>query len=195
MTVGPPPISEPERVRALAHPVRLALLDHLEQSGEATATRCAEAIGESVASCSFHLRILAKYGFIEPGRRRGREKPWRVVSRERTAQPDFDDPASVRAVGALAELTVLAESERIRAFLADIHRLPPDLRDGVGVLKAAIWATPEELQQLSRDVLALIERFTGRWEDPAQRPPGARVARVFAVLNPELDHPGQEAPR
>ena len=186
MTVEPTPVSEPERVRALAHPLRLALLDVLEEGGEATATRCAELTGESVASCSFHLRILAKYGFIEPGERRGREKPWRVISRQRTTRPDFDDPASVRAVGALAELTVLAETERIRAFLADLHRLPADLRDAVGVLKSAIWATPEELQQLSRDVLALVERFAGRWEDPAQRPEGARLARMFAVLNPDL---------
>ena len=186
MSVEPTPISEPERVRALAHPLRLALLDVLEEGGEATATRCAELTGESVASCSFHLRILAKYGFIEPGERRGREKPWRVISRQRTTRPDFDDPASVRAVGALAELTVLAETERIRAFLADLHRLPADLRDAVGVLKSAIWATPEELQQLSRDVLALVDRFAGRWEDPAQRPEGARLARMFAVLNPDL---------
>ena len=127
--------------------------------------RCAEATGESVASCSFHLRILAKYGFIEPGERRGREKPWRVVSRQRTTRPDFDDPASVRAVGTLAELTVLAETERIRAFLADLHRLPADLRDAVGVLKSSIWATPEELRQLSQDVLALVDRFTGRAEN------------------------------
>ena len=66
MTVESSPISEPERVRALAHPLRLALLDFLEDGGEATATRCAEATGESVASCSFHLRILAKYGFMAP---------------------------------------------------------------------------------------------------------------------------------
>jgi DNA-binding transcriptional ArsR family regulator len=194
-SVEPATVSEPERIRALAHPLRLALLDLLEEGGEATATRCAEATGESVASCSFHLRILAKYGFIEAGERRGREKPWRVVSRRRTARPDFDDPASVRAVGALAELTVLAETERIRAFLGDIHRLPADLRDAVGVLKAAIWATPEELQQLSRDVLALVDRFSGRWENPDQRPADARLARMFAVLNPDLDHPEREATR
>jgi DNA-binding transcriptional ArsR family regulator len=188
-------ISEPERVRALAHPLRLALLDLLEEGGEATATRCAEVTGESVASCSFHLRILAKYGFIEPGERRGREKPWRVVTRHRTAAPDFDDPASVRAVGALAELTLLAETERIRAFIGNMHRLPADMREAVGLLKVAIWATPEELRQVSRDLLALVERFDGRWDNPAQRPQGARVVRLFAVVNPELDQPGQETPR
>ena len=181
-------VNEPERIRALAHPLRLALLDLLEEEGEATATRCAEVTGDSVASCSFHLRILAKYGFIEPGARRGREKPWRVVSRRRTTKPDFDDPASVRAVGALAELTLLAETERIRGFLLGAaHRLPTELRDGIAIMKSGFWATPDELKQLSQDLQALAERFSGRWENPDLRPEGSRPARLFAVLNPDLD--------
>src|SRR5690606_31380155 len=73
------PISDPGRIRALAHPLRLELLDHLRDVGEATATECAAQVGESVASCSFHLRMLAKYGFLERAERRGKEKPWRVV--------------------------------------------------------------------------------------------------------------------
>jgi DNA-binding transcriptional ArsR family regulator len=180
-------VSDPERVRALAHPIRLALLDLLERGQEQTATQCAEAIGESVASCSFHLRILAKYGFIEPGERRGREKPWRAVNRRRTATPDFDDPASVRAVGALAELTLLRETDRISAFLANLHRLPESYREAVGVLKSTFWATPEELTALSRELQEVTDRFTDRWERPDLRPDGARLATLFAVLNPELD--------
>ena len=59
-------------------PTRLELLDFLHEAGEATATECSRRLGESVASCSFHLRMLGKYGYIEPAERRGREKPWRV---------------------------------------------------------------------------------------------------------------------
>jgi DNA-binding transcriptional ArsR family regulator len=180
-------VSEPERVRALAHPIRLALLELLENGAERTATQCAEAIGESVASCSFHLRILAKYGFIVPGERRGREKPWRSVDRRRTAAPDFDDPASVRAVGALAELTLLRETERISAFLANIHRLPPEYRESVGLLKSTFWATPDELAGVYRALNDLLDRFTERWEQPDLRPDGARKATLFAALNPDLD--------
>ncbi|GAA1032825.1 hypothetical protein GCM10009557_32580 [Virgisporangium ochraceum] len=179
-------VSEPERVRALAHPIRLALLDVLERGGERTATQCAEAIGESVASCSFHLRILAKYGFIEAGERRGREKPWRSVGRTRTASPDYDDAASVRAVGALAELTLLRETERISAFLANLHRLPPEYRDVVGLVKSTFWATPAELAELAHDLQTLIGRFSDRWERPDLRPDGARLATLFAALNPEI---------
>lgn len=75
-----PPISDPLAIRALAHPTRLALLEILAGEGQATATRCAELSGQSVASCSFHLRSLAKHGFIEAVPGVGRERPWRLIS-------------------------------------------------------------------------------------------------------------------
>ena len=67
-------------MRAVAHPVRIALLEVLTAEGPLTATQAGEIIGESPTTCSFHLRQLAKYGFIEevtgvPGRKR----PWQLV--------------------------------------------------------------------------------------------------------------------
>src|SRR5580700_3772892 len=71
--------NEAMRLRALAHPIRWKLIDVLGSELSATATRCAEVTGESVASCSYHLGILAKYGYIElvPDQP-GRETPWRA---------------------------------------------------------------------------------------------------------------------
>src|SRR5260370_31759432 len=76
-----PVISDPKRLRALSHPLRWKLINLIDSEQTATATRCAEVLGESVASCSYHLNMLAKYDFIEeaPGGQ-GREKPWRLVS-------------------------------------------------------------------------------------------------------------------
>src|SRR5699024_5007521 len=95
-------ISDPQRVRAMTHPTRLRLMDYLGTVPDATATECADHVGESVASCSFHLRMLAKYGFIERVPSRGREKPWRLISRSRSARPDFEDRDSVQAVAAFS---------------------------------------------------------------------------------------------
>src|SRR5215475_12727832 len=74
-------ISEPRTIRALAHPLRLDLLQLLGASGPATAAQCGRVLGVSQASCSFHLRQLAKYGFVQdagPGRDR-RERRWQVA--------------------------------------------------------------------------------------------------------------------
>lgn len=85
--------TDPQALRALAHPLRWKLIDVLEREGDATATRCAELTGESVASCAYHLGILAKYGYVEasPGRT-GREKPWRLTGQEqRIGNDDRED--------------------------------------------------------------------------------------------------------
>src|SRR5919108_2121595 len=71
-------LTDPRALRALAHPIRLALLGALRREGPLTATQAGALVGESAASCSFHLRQLAKYGLVEEaGGGRGRERPWR----------------------------------------------------------------------------------------------------------------------
>src|SRR4051812_18073890 len=73
-------LRDPRVLRAMAHPFRLRLLDLIVRRGSLTSAEAAEATGENTASCSFHLRQLAKYGFIEPAERRdGRERPWKRV--------------------------------------------------------------------------------------------------------------------
>jgi DNA-binding transcriptional ArsR family regulator len=69
---------DPKAMRAFAHPVRLEILDILRDQGPQTATEIAEQIGESPANTAFHLRTLAKYGFVEDaGGGTGRSRPWR----------------------------------------------------------------------------------------------------------------------
>ena len=71
-------IDDPGALKALAHPLRVALLAHLVAAGPATASACAEAVGASASNCSWHLRRLAAAGFVEPvDAGDGRERPWR----------------------------------------------------------------------------------------------------------------------
>ena len=57
MSFDPPrEVSDPMAMRALAHPVRLALIEALADAGTLTATEAAERLGESPANASFHLR-------------------------------------------------------------------------------------------------------------------------------------------
>lgn len=182
-------ISDPERIRALAHPVRLELLDYLGEVEDATATQCAERIGESVASCSFHLRMLAKYGFLERAERRGKEKPWRVVGEGSSLQsrPDPDIPGSMHAVQELASLTVTREADRVTRFLAQAVQEPQEWIQASTIVTSAFWATAEELAELSEQIQRLTDRFAGR-ADPSARPEGARHARLLATLNPDPTH-------
>lgn len=67
-------------LRALTHPARQRLLKALAAAGTATATELAGHVGESPANCSWHLRQLARYGFVtEAGGGSGRQRPWRIA--------------------------------------------------------------------------------------------------------------------
>src|ERR1700735_4917381 len=71
-------LTDPRAMRAMAHPLRIALIELLSHTGTLTATQASEVLGESPANCAFHLRTLAKDGFVEEaGGGRGRERPWR----------------------------------------------------------------------------------------------------------------------
>jgi len=176
--------SDPVTIRALTHPLRLELLDVL-RDGPATATECAEATGESVASCSFHLRTLAKYGFIEPAERRGREKPWQLAS-DRQDLRASEDPDSVRAVGAIAEVFADRAFGNLRLWLSRLSGESHEWHEASFVSGASFWATSEEVAEMGRTIGELMSGFADRQEDPTQRPEGARPIRLLATAHPDI---------
>lgn len=178
-------VTDPVRIRALTHPLRLELLDILDD-GPATATECAEATGESVASCSFHLRTLAKYGYIEPDERRGREKPWRLTSPGRDLRPDDDVPDSTVAVGEMARLYLEHSAENVRQWLAQLTEEPSEWNQASTVFGSSFWATAEELAEFSQVVQNLTAGFLGRNDDPELRPEGARPIHLFAAAHVDV---------
>src|SRR4051794_721707 len=99
-------LTDPLALRAYAHPTRMALVGLLRRDGPQTATQAAAVIGESVASCSFHLRQLAKYGLVEEAGARGREKPWRATAMFTSWDNTVADPVAAAATKAL-QLAVL----------------------------------------------------------------------------------------
>ena len=120
-------ISDPKAIRALAHPLRLDLLDLLVATGPATAAQCGRVLQASQASCSFHLRQLAKYGLVEdagPGSDR-RERLWR--SRAEADNTEWQGTGG--SVSAVA-LVSAAEAAEIRAKWKEL--LEPYLSRAVG---------------------------------------------------------------
>ena len=180
-----PRVSDPQRIRALSHPLRLELMEVL-RDGPATCTECAALTGASVASCSFHLRMLAKYGWVRPADRRGREKPWRLTTLGHDIRPNDEDPDSVRAVRATAELYLEHEAEQVRAWLAAATQESADWNQASTLCGLDFWATADEMADLSREVQSLADRFDARRTDPSLRPAGARPVRLFAAVHADV---------
>jgi len=144
-------------MRALAHPTRLALLDYLHTLPQATATECAAVVGDSPSSCSYHLRALAKWGFVEEGKGgAGRERPWRAAA----ARIEFSSDGLEAAV--LRDELVARQQQRLRDALRHEHELPPRWRRAAQTSSAALELRPSELEELGERFEALLEEFRGR---------------------------------
>jgi hypothetical protein len=176
-------LTDPRALRAYAHPTRMTLVGLLRLEGPFTATRAAELTGESVASCSYHLRILAKYGLVEeadPGGP-GREKPWRATAAY-TDWPSYsEDPAVASATEALNAAVAENQLHRMMRALEIRHTLPVEWQEAERYTDATLYLTPQELTTLGERFDALVTEFIGRNHDPELRPEGARRVAYLQV--------------
>lgn len=173
-------------MRALAHPVRIKLLGLLTHAGTLTATQASEAVGESPANCAFHLRTLAKYGFVEEaGGGRGRERPWRR-SHASIGINASDDPEYAEAATAFAELA----SARVLAAATAAMRAKASWPQEWRQLPARVstrYLTPAEAAELSSELDALLDRYESRLTKPDARPPDSVPIEFLLLAWPELD--------
>ncbi|GLZ37726.1 helix-turn-helix domain-containing protein [Actinokineospora sp. NBRC 105648] len=178
----PAPITDPKALRALAHPVRWQLLELLLFTETATATQCAAAIGESVASCSYHLNMLAKYGYVEPVDVPGREKPWRRKVKRTTLNPEELEGESQLAAEAATEAFISNESARLVEQVRQQRHEPPEWQQATGITVLLSYLTATESADLAAEIRALFERYRDRAYDAAKRPSGSRPVR-FTLSN------------
>jgi len=185
-------VTDPRAMRALAHPLRLELLDLLAVEGTVTATRCAEVLGESQASCSFHLRQLAKYGFVEEAEPASwRERPWRLTSVSQRWSSVQADPAGTLAAAQLGQMFVERETARLLAWHRTVTAWPRPWRQAAKVSTTPAWLTPAELQEVTARLIQVVveleDRLRERVEDPATRPTGARPVQLLVAGYPLPD--------
>ena len=186
-------LTDSRTLRALTHPVRIALIEALLLGGAMTATEVGEQIGESSTTCSFHLRQLAKYGFVEEaGGGKGRSRPWRLTSSGMQFRSAHADPETEMAALALVRMLRDRQFARYQTWLETSRNFPREWRDAAGSSESIIYLTPTELDELSEEVLALVlPRFRERLTDPARRPPGAVPVEILMLAYPiSLPPPG-----
>ena len=178
-------VTDPRAMRALAHPVRLALLELLTIEGPLTATEASERLGESPAACSFHLRQLAKYGFVrEAGGGRGRRRPWQLTEVGFRFTDVHDSSETRQAATVLHQVLVDRQLARYHAWLRLRSTYPREWQETTGSSEYLLFVTPAELRAIDADVTAVLNRHARRLTDPAQRPAGALPVEVLLFAYP-----------
>jgi DNA-binding MarR family transcriptional regulator len=188
-------VTDARTLRALTHPVRIALLEALMHGGAQTATEAGERIGESPTTCSFHLRQLAKYGFVEEaGGGRGRARPWRLTGIGMSLAPASGDQEAQVASEATQRLFRERQLARYRTWIATRGSYPAGWQDAAGDSEYVFYLTRDELHQLNDELSEVLMRWfrlEGRLEDPARRPPGSAPVEALLFSYP-IALPGQE---
>jgi DNA-binding transcriptional ArsR family regulator len=178
-------LSDPRELRVLAHPLRLRILQVLFELGAATATQVAEQVGESPASCSWHLRQLAKHGFVEEtGEGKGRQRPWRPAGRMLEWGDSGETGEVAAASDELSALFMEQEFDRLRRWQAWRRIDPPVWQDAAGFAQSSTWLTAGELAEVTAEFNQILRRHRDRALDPSTRPPGARRVQMFTWAVP-----------
>lgn len=170
-------ITDPKALRAMAHPTRIDLLDLLGRIGPATAATCARHLDTSQASCSFHLRQLAKYGYVEEAEPSGdkRERLWRITDHEQHWSSADGNPAALE----LEKVFIEREATRMAAWTDARTTVSEEWQQAAFISGVSAPMTPEELDQVGKQFMELLEPYFARIKDHSQIPEGAKVARVF----------------
>jgi DNA-binding transcriptional ArsR family regulator len=169
-----------KEVRALAHPLRLRMLESLAQK-PATASMLARDLGESSGATSYHLRALAAAGIIveDLERRKGRERWWKrdpdrvgLISSLPAEDPEYD-----AAVAQLESTMLGRDDEAIRRYL---HQRgegehSDEWRETAFIGGWTLYATREEVDELSELVVRWLR---ARQKPSAERDPDATLVYV-----------------
>ncbi|MFG2039927.1 ArsR/SmtB family transcription factor [Dactylosporangium sp. NPDC048998] len=188
-------LADARTLRALSHPVRLALLEAL-LSGPLTATQAGELIGESPTTCSFHLRQLARYNFVEEtGGGRGRARPWRLTHTGWKAPAQPDDPEFTRAAQALDRVLLDRHMARMRRFVDAAPTYPAEWQAAAAGHTSILHLTAAEAAEMADAYRTIANQFWDRWaarnDHPEQRPDGTVPVEVFIGVYPVDAPPGQ----
>lgn len=186
-------------LRALAHPLRVRMLEELSVQGSATASELGRRLGESSGVTSYHLRHLEKQGFVEEDAGRGnrRERWWRVPHESTSLRGrDFeDDPAMAEAERMVAGEWSRARAVRLQQWLSTRREWTGDWREVGHTSDSHLLLTAAEAEEMFTELNELVTSWAGRVidrDDLPTPPDGARRVEIQVNLFPSGSPPGDK---
>lgn len=184
-------------LQGLAHPLRVRIFDELNAHGPATSSELARRFGESSGATSYHLRQLARHGFVEEVADRGtsRERWWRVPPGRIRLEADAMRRDSSAAVREAAQV-VLSEwhrgrTERAAYWQATTTTWPREWVAGSLVATTHLRLRADEMAELSDELNDVLSR----WNDAMADRLAAEPAEDTYMVEVQIDVFPLEPPR
>ncbi|MEV4657480.1 metalloregulator ArsR/SmtB family transcription factor [Micromonospora sp. NPDC049301] len=160
-------VTDSRVLAAMAHPLRRRLMDVLKVHGPSTVGMLAEHTDQAPANVSHHLKVLAAGELVAEApelARDRRERWWRLVTRGvRWSNTDFDaDPAARAVADAATSLNLDRHVALARAWHGADEAAQAAWDDGPFSTDRWLHLTPDELAELSREMIDLLARWADR---------------------------------
>lgn len=179
----------PRSMRALAHPVRLAILSRLQGHGPSTATALAPLVGATPSVTSWHLRHLAEHGLVRDAdvEADGRQRWWEAVGSGFRFTPA--DEADLDAASLLSRVMFDQAAHLPGEWARDVEPLlEPEWRRSAGLSNTTIMATADELAGIESAIEDLLAPYVLR-KGAAREGHGERPVRVLRYVLPSAPAP------
>jgi DNA-binding transcriptional ArsR family regulator len=186
MTITQKAVTSPDALKALAHPVRMDILEALVVEGPLTASQLGERLDQNPSNCSWHLRKLADHGFVRAVTgNHGRRRPWQAVAEGLTWGEDDPDARTTRAADALSDLMLQREIQRLRAARAGRANETAAWREATNSVGSLVYLTAAEATALITSIHDTLLGFeVDLHHDPAAMPAGSLLVSVVAWVTP-----------
>lgn len=183
-------VADLDGLKALAHPLRMQIIEALSTYGEQTASGLADRLGESSGATSYHLRQLEKHGYVREVADRGtaRERWWeRVPGPIHLGGHELEESEAGRAASRVIMREWLHHREAgVRSIVeGGIEALSPEWREAVAMQSASVHVTAQQLEALNNAVTDLLLGFAR--EHRGQRVAGSRPVHLQYYGYPVLD--------
>ncbi|MGH3683186.1 MAG: MarR family transcriptional regulator [Natronosporangium sp.] len=188
-------IDDPDVLKGLLQSLRQRLWRLLHQLGPSTVGTLAGRVGADPGQISYHLRELAKRGWIEAApelARDRRESWWRAVPQTTTwSTEDFPTPEARAVVAQLNSQLIAGDPEQLRRFVQTEPQWSPEWLAGSGRSRSFLFLTAAEAQAMHDELNQVLRRWaaTGQQARQAGDVAGRRPYFCFLYGFPE---PGQQ---
>jgi DNA-binding transcriptional ArsR family regulator len=151
----------------MSHPVRRRLLDALAVDGPSTITMLAARTSQASGNVSHHMRVLQQASLVEeaPERARDRREHWwrlSAASRRWSSTAFEEDLASAAVAAAAASLNLEHQLSKVRSWMVESETADPAWLEAAFSSDWWLQLTPEELRELSEQILALFRAWQSR---------------------------------
>ncbi|WP_394939260.1 helix-turn-helix domain-containing protein [Psychromicrobium sp. YIM B11713] len=182
-------------LKALAHPMRVQILDSLTRYGAQTASSLGELLGESSGSTSYHLRQLEKHDFVRciEGKGTARERWWERSPGRLSfgGREQYRNPETAEAVRIINREFISNRAAYLEDYLSRGDEVLTDEWIDAGALSTiTVQMTAEQLADFNQKIddyaQRLVNEIKGRGELPEQRAVQVHID-AFPILDSRLD--------